>query len=136
MRSTRAESRLSDPEATSPVAGEAARPPALRDNYSRRSAGAGTSQGMGVKVHHLRLTLGTPDTPADDTQSLRECCTATKGPTPKTALYLHYVRQNRLRMHPPTPPTHTHTRLLCRGSVKTAGESCCILFYLFFQEAQ
>lgn len=29
-------------------------------------------KGTGVKVYHLRLTLGTPDTPADDTQSLRQ----------------------------------------------------------------
>lgn len=36
-RSTKAESRLSDPEAACLVAGEEAWPPALRENYSRSS---------------------------------------------------------------------------------------------------
>ena len=48
-RSTRAERRLSDLEAACPVAGEAAWPPALRENYSRCSAGAGISQGDGCQ---------------------------------------------------------------------------------------
>lgn len=48
-RSTKAESCLSDPEAACLVAGEAAWPPALRENYSRCSAGAGASQGDGCQ---------------------------------------------------------------------------------------
>ena len=133
-RSTRAESRLSDPEAACPVAGEAAWPPALRETTAGAQWEPASLKGTGVKVHHLRLTLRTPDTPADDTRRLRQSCKATKGPTPRRAQHLHYVRQNRPRTHPPTPPTHTHTHLLSRGSMKMAENSYWVLFYPFSQE--